>query len=308
MVFNMLLAEFSRCLSKRFLEVTINSSQKKKIWMRTLDVYIDKVVMVKSFGERLLFRARFLSSTLAQVKARVQVYIDRERRAICVWINLPHPRCTWSSKRVSTWRIFFLSLCCDPLLANAESTMWAMALLQVLVSSFACMAVGYVWFSPGVFGQLWWKYQFPGKKFGQCEGSLSPIYTTFVAMLVQNSLLVVVIDSIMEYSRQVSYPFPDLVYPVALAGILSALVACASYPHYAYSLKPFALFCICAGFDTVQLYSSAFVIYFLSWRSSQLPVVLQVEFSTRHWVFCSCAYSICYMLFPHCLFILLLYI
>ena len=142
--------------------------------------------------------------------------------------------------------------------------MWAMALLQVLVSSFACMAVGYVWFSPGVFGRLWWQYQFPGKKFGQDVHGLSPICTTFVGMLIQNSLLVLIINSIMEYSRHVSHPFPSLIYPVALGGILSALIACASYPHYAYGMKPFALYCICTAFDTIQVYSSVFAIYFLS--------------------------------------------
>ena len=145
--------------------------------------------------------------------------------------------------------------------------MWSTALLQVLAGTFASMAVGFVWFSPGVFGRLWWKYQFPGKKFGETMSGMSPIYTTFVAMMVQNSLLVVVINSVMEYSRHVSHPFPSLIFPAALGGIVSAFVACASYPHYAYSMKPFALYCICAGFDTVQLYSCVFLIYLLSWRS-----------------------------------------
>jgi len=42
-------------------------------------------------------------------------------------------------------------------------------LVQVVAGAVASFLVGMFWYSPAMFGRVWWKYQFPGKHFGETE-------------------------------------------------------------------------------------------------------------------------------------------
>ena len=136
--------------------------------------------------------------------------------------------------------------------------------LEIFVGSFASMAMGYFWFSESGFGRPWWRYQFPNRPYADCVTSgmpkpaCNPLLITFIAMLIQSSLLLLLINS----SRGLFPPWvPALAEPFLCIAFLSVIAACCSMPHYAYTLKPIPLYCICTGFDAAQLTLSYLGIY-----------------------------------------------
>ena len=63
-------------------------------------------------------------------------------------------------------RVFFQSCFYEP----AERTMGVLVVFfQVVAGAVASFLVGMIWFSPVTFGRIWWRYQFPGKRFGEVE-------------------------------------------------------------------------------------------------------------------------------------------
>ena len=51
-----------------------------------------------------------------------------------------------------------------------NDTMGALVVfVQVLGGAVASFLVGMFWFSPVTFGRIWWRYQFPAKRFGEME-------------------------------------------------------------------------------------------------------------------------------------------
>ena len=139
----------------------------------------------------------------------------------------------------------------------------AWMVVQIFSGTFASMTMGYLWFSESGLGRPWWRYQFPNRQFGDVKGMKSycdPIVTHFLAMTVQSSLLL----ALTRISRELFHPeVPAFLVPIICIAFLAIIVACNNIPHYAYSMKPLPLFCICSGFDGVQITICYITIYLL---------------------------------------------
>ena len=135
--------------------------------------------------------------------------------------------------------------------------------VQVFAGSVASMAMGFLWFSESAFGRPWWRYQFRNRSFGDMKDmdqSCNPLLTSFLAMAVQSCLLLALNNA----SRKLFCPEgPSFFVPIICIAFLVIIVACNNVPHYAYTMKPLPLFCICSGFDTVQMTACYLAIYFL---------------------------------------------
>lgn len=59
---------------------------------------------------------------------------------------------------------------------------------QVVAATLASVCVGILWYTPLLFGRLWWSVQFPGRKFGDSVGSnnVLPILSA-ASYLLQNT-------------------------------------------------------------------------------------------------------------------------
>lgn len=124
--------------------------------------------------------------------------------------------------------------------------------LAVVVASVASFIIGFVWFSPPVFFNRWWKAM--GRKpedMEQMDGmSMAPVFAlTVVAILVQATVLAAVIELSRAAGNDVGLGSGALIGLILGAGIAAA----ASIGHRmfgGYSLKVWA---IEVGQDTVCL-------------------------------------------------------
>ncbi len=124
------------------------------------------------------------------------------------------------------------------------------------------MAVGGLWYSPRLFGRLWWHYQFPGRKFGEggaATSCLFPIVVTAVVLAVQNTILGLLINALLGRVGPCAFYSPPL-----CAAALAVIMACASLPHYLFAGKPLPLYLICSGHDAAQITVAVFNIYILA--------------------------------------------
>ena len=146
-----------------------------------------------------------------------------------------------------------------------------MFLLQTFGAFVVSMMIGFAWYSEAFFGPLWWKHNFPGILFGNCEAiknrtdalTLPPFSTTVLTCACQCAILAFTINTILPMFAAHSPASAGLGFPLTFSAIVAATCACTSFPHYAYPRKPFVLYLIGTGHDTIQIFVSVFVIYFL---------------------------------------------
>ena len=130
--------------------------------------------------------------------------------------------------------------------------------LQIIAATLASVCVGVVWYTPLLFGRLWWSVQFPGRKFGDGVGSSSvqPLLSA-ASYLLQNSAVVVLMSWMRETEK-------SLLVPLLTAGVMVTVNASANFPHYLYGRQPLTLYAIYCGHDAVQLVAAVLVAYALS--------------------------------------------
>lgn len=139
-------------------------------------------------------------------------------------------------------------------------------LVQVAAATVGCMAVGAFWYSSRLFGRIWWHYQFPGKKFGECTTPcVLPLSLTAAVLVVQNTVLGILINSLLWSLGPCVLPYLELCHlPIACAAVITMVTACASLPHYLFAQQPLALYLIASGHDTAQITTAIFIIYTLA--------------------------------------------
>ena len=140
------------------------------------------------------------------------------------------------------------------------------AVLQVTLATVVCFGVGWLWFSPLLFGPTWWKYQFPGRTFGDCENSSKfPLSMAAFALVIQNCVLTFTINTLLASLKPtVMQDFPPLGFPILCATVVATASACVSLPHYLFANQPLPLFMINSAYDTAVYFTSIMVIYMLA--------------------------------------------
>ena len=94
--------------------------------------------------------------------AELATHVEKNRRTFCVAEIVACKVQTCSVPLKLTLQSCFY----EP----GERTMSVLVVfLQVVAGAVASFLVGMIWFSPVTFGRIWWRYQFPGKRFGEVE-------------------------------------------------------------------------------------------------------------------------------------------
>ena len=148
---------------------------------------------------------------------------------------------------------------------RANTSIFAV-LLQMIAGTIASFIVGMVWYSPFFFGHIWWRYEFPEKRFGDYENNTDfPIYCTIAALVLQSVVLTGTVHILLEIvDPSVLCDLPIMGFPLGCSVVIGMVVACASLPHYVFTGKPFPLFLVCATHDLVQIAAAICVIYLLA--------------------------------------------
>lgn len=121
--------------------------------------------------------------------------------------------------------------------------------LQVIAATFVSVCVGVIWYTPMLFGRLWWSIQFPGRKFGDGVANSTTLpFLCAASYLLQNSAIVVLMNWMLQATIESTAPVPLLV-----AVVMVTVNAAANFPHYLYGRQPIHLYAIYCGHDVVQL-------------------------------------------------------
>jgi hypothetical protein len=138
-------------------------------------------------------------------------------------------------------------------------------LLQVVAGAAVCNVSGFLWYSELFFGRIWWRHTFPGLAFGDSRQFKSagntPYYITFIACVIQSSLLTYAINTIIPH---VPIGYSGIRFPLLMGLFLAAVISLTRVPHFVYSMKSLPLLLISCGYDVVQVMGSVFAIYYLA--------------------------------------------
>ena len=116
-------------------------------------------------------------------------------------------------------------------------------LIQIAAGFITSFIVGWVWYSPGLFGKLWWQLEFPSKRFGEgLEGKYSPYPFTTISVAMQSSLITFMVNTFhLEITKAVLFMSVFLLFHFAT-----------SVPHYVFPRSPLLLMVLNTGYDITQ--------------------------------------------------------
>lgn len=131
--------------------------------------------------------------------------------------------------------------------------MWAV--VEILAAVVVGHAIGWTWYSPIGFSDIWCRYVFNIPVSEMKDSGPGPIYKTFVGYAIGATFYQYILNDVLMVRT---------VYEGVLAALMfSAVVAFTQIAHYAFQLRPMGLFFLDRAFDTIVLVSMAVVIALL---------------------------------------------
>lgn len=131
--------------------------------------------------------------------------------------------------------------------------------LSVLVSAIASMAIGFVWYSPVLFGKSWMKLsKIDPKKMAAANKNMAGTYSlSFVAALVTAVILSVFLD----------YALASTVMEAAIVGLFAWLgfVATTLLTGVLFEGKPWNLFLINSGYQLASILAMSVILVMWPW-------------------------------------------
>ncbi|CAD5111696.1 DgyrCDS982 [Dimorphilus gyrociliatus] len=133
-----------------------------------------------------------------------------------------------------------------------------MGLASILVSVFVSNGLGFLWWSPGLFGKIWAECCYPGKSFDEIGKDCSPyvhlsagIAHAAVALLIQLLMAMLHLGSLSTL--------------ICLIGALSGIVIMTQIPHHLYGGKHIISWFIEQGYDLMKIIFTCVIIYYLDY-------------------------------------------
>lgn len=126
-------------------------------------------------------------------------------------------------------------------------------LVQIAAGVIVSFIVGMLWYSPMLFGKLWWQLEFPGKRFGDMDQRYSPYPFTVVSVTIQSALITFMVNTFhLEITKAVLFVTVFLLFHFA-----------ASIPHYVFPGSPLLLMILNTAYDVSQSLAASVVIVLL---------------------------------------------
>ena len=127
-------------------------------------------------------------------------------------------------------------------------------LIQIAAGFIVSFIVGMTWYSPVLFGRLWWQLQFPGKYFGEnLDGRYSPYPFTMISVVIQSSLITFMVNTFhLEITMAALLIFVFLLFHFAV-----------SVPHYVFPRSPLLLLVLNTAYDVFQSLAATIAIVLL---------------------------------------------
>lgn len=127
-------------------------------------------------------------------------------------------------------------------------------LVQIAAGFIVSFVVGMTWYSPLLFGKLWWQLEFPGKKFGDnLNRKYSPFLFTIISVLIQSTLITFVVNTF----------HLEIVKASLFVSIFLLFHFAASVPHYVFPNFPLLLMVLNIAYDVCQSLAATAVIVLL---------------------------------------------
>ena len=127
-------------------------------------------------------------------------------------------------------------------------------LIQIVAGFVASFIVGMAWYSPVLFGRLWWQLQFPGKQFGEnLDGRYSPYPFTVISVIIQSTLISFLVNTF----------HLEITNASLLVSIFLLFHFAVSVPHYVFPRSPLLLLVLNTAYDVFQSLAATIVIVLL---------------------------------------------
>ena len=127
-------------------------------------------------------------------------------------------------------------------------------LVQIVAGFIVSFIVGMTWYSPVLFGRLWWQLQFPGTQFGEnLDGRYSPYPFTMISVIIQSSLITFIVNTFhLEITKAALFMSVFLLFHFAV-----------SVPHYVFPRSPLLLLVLNTAYDVFQSLAATIAIVLL---------------------------------------------
>lgn len=126
-------------------------------------------------------------------------------------------------------------------------------LIQIAAGFIVSFIVGMTWYSPMLFGKLWWQLQFPGKPFGKLNMRYSPYPFTMISVIAHSSLITFMVNTFnLEIAKAMLFVSVFLLFHLAV-----------SVPHYVFPGFPLLLLVMNTAYDVSQSLAATVVIVLL---------------------------------------------
>ena len=126
-------------------------------------------------------------------------------------------------------------------------------LVQIAAGVIVSFIVGMIWYSPMLFGKLWWQLEFPGKQFGDMDRRYSPYPFTLISVTMQSALITFMVNTFhLEVTKAVLFVSVFLLFHFAV-----------SVPHYVFPGSPLLLMILNTAYDFSQSLAACVVIVML---------------------------------------------
>ena len=127
--------------------------------------------------------------------------------------------------------------------------------VQAVAGFFASFFVGMLWYSPTLFGRLWWKLQFPGKPFGDLKIGYSPYPFTMIGVAIHSCLVTYFVNTFKL----------EMMGAMLLVSMFLLFHTAVSVPHYVFPGFPLLLLVLNTAYDVCHSLAATAVIVLLKW-------------------------------------------
>ena len=126
-------------------------------------------------------------------------------------------------------------------------------LVQIAAGVVVSFVVGMLWYSPILYGKLWWQLEFPSKQFGEMDRRYSPYPFTVLSVTIQCALITFMVNTFhLEITNAVLFVSVFLLFHFT-----------ASVPHYVFPGSPLLLMILNTAYDVTQSLAASVVIVLL---------------------------------------------
>jgi len=126
-------------------------------------------------------------------------------------------------------------------------------IVQIVAGFFASFFVGMLWYSPTLFGKLWWRLQFPGKPFGDLKTNYSPYPFTMISVATHSCLMTYLVNTFR----------PEIMAAMLFVSVFLLFHTAVSVPHYVFPGHPILLLVLNTAYDVCQSLAATAVIVLL---------------------------------------------